>query len=100
MSAYPHGGARPFHPKSTCITQLTLGPYVEPIWSRNTLELRGDEARVLHREGSLLQQRGVRERTPDSSGPTNPAGVLERDHPGFVINKLSLGLGIRRSERS
>jgi len=24
----PHGGVRPFHQKSTCITQLTLGPSV------------------------------------------------------------------------
>jgi len=24
----PHGGLRTFHQKSTCLTQLTLGPYV------------------------------------------------------------------------
>ena len=24
----PHGGLRPFHQKSTCITQVTLGPYM------------------------------------------------------------------------
>ena len=41
--------------------------------------------------GSVLQQRAVRGRIPDPSGPTNPAGVLERGHAGFVINKLSLG---------
>ena len=29
----PHGGARPFHQK---VTQLTLGPFVMQIWSRNT----------------------------------------------------------------
>ena len=28
----PHGGARPFHRKSTCLTKLTLGPYVVQIW--------------------------------------------------------------------
>ena len=33
--AYPHGGARPFHRKSTCLTQLTLGPNLVHIWSRN-----------------------------------------------------------------
>ena len=32
--AYPHGGVRPFHQKSTCLTQITLGPYVVQIWSR------------------------------------------------------------------
>ena len=31
----PHGGARPFHQKSTYLTQLTLGPYAVQIWSRN-----------------------------------------------------------------
>jgi len=30
----PHGGVRPFHHKSTCPAQLTLGPYVVQIWSR------------------------------------------------------------------
>ena len=27
---------RPFHQKSSCLTQLTLGPYVVQIWSLNT----------------------------------------------------------------
>jgi len=45
----PHGGVRPFHQKSICLTQSTLGPYVVHIWSRNTLELRGDETFELHR---------------------------------------------------
>ena len=31
----PHGGLRPFHQKSTCITQLTLGPNAVQIWPRN-----------------------------------------------------------------
>ena len=31
----PHGGIRPFHQKSTCLTELTSGPYVVQIWSRN-----------------------------------------------------------------
>ena len=31
----PHGGVRPFRPKLTCLTQLTSGPYVVQIWSRN-----------------------------------------------------------------
>jgi len=30
----PHGGVRPFHQKSTFLTQLTLGSYVVQIWSR------------------------------------------------------------------
>jgi len=34
-----HGAARPFHQKSTCLTQSTLGPYVVQIWSRTTPSL-------------------------------------------------------------
>jgi len=48
---YPHGGVRPFHQKSTCLTQLTLGPYVVQIWSRNTPESGANETLVLHRVG-------------------------------------------------
>ena len=33
--ATPHGGARPFHQKTTCLTQSTSGPYVVQIWSRH-----------------------------------------------------------------
>ena len=33
----PHGGLRPFHQKSTCLTQLTLVPYVVRMWSRARL---------------------------------------------------------------
>jgi len=52
----PHGGVRPFHQKSTCLTQLTLVPKVVQIWSRNTLELGGSETFVLHRVGGGLIQ--------------------------------------------
>ena len=31
----PHGGVRPFHQKSTCLTELTVGPYLVHIWTRN-----------------------------------------------------------------
>ena len=31
----PHGGLRPFNQKLTCLTQLTSGPCVVKIWSRN-----------------------------------------------------------------
>ena len=34
-----HGGLRPFHQKSTCLTQLTLGPCVVHIWTRNPPKL-------------------------------------------------------------
>jgi len=47
----PHGGLRPVHPKSTCLTQLTLWPFVEQIWPRNTPESGVNETRVLHRVG-------------------------------------------------
>ena len=33
--SHPHGGEQPFHRKSTCLTQLTLGPNVVLIWSRS-----------------------------------------------------------------
>ena len=31
----PHGRGQPSHQKSTCLTQLTSGPNVVQIWSRN-----------------------------------------------------------------
>ena len=31
----PHGGVRPCNQKATCLKQLTLGPYVEQMWSRS-----------------------------------------------------------------
>ena len=31
----PHGAVRFFHPKSTCLTQSTLGPRAVQIWSRD-----------------------------------------------------------------
>ena len=34
IRSQPHGGVRPFHQKSTCLTRLTLGPNVVQIWSR------------------------------------------------------------------
>ena len=37
-SRQPHGGVRPFHQKSTCLSQLNLGPHVGQIWSRNAPE--------------------------------------------------------------
>ena len=52
-AAIPHGGGPPFQKKSTRLTQLTLKPNVVQIWSRNTLELRRNETRVLHRVDRL-----------------------------------------------
>ena len=48
----PHGEVRPFHHKSNCFSQLTLGPNVVQMWSRNTLDLRGNQAFVLQRVAS------------------------------------------------
>ena len=45
----PHGGVRPFHQKSTCLTQSTSGPHVVQIWLHNTLEFRENDAFELHR---------------------------------------------------
>ena len=47
----PYGGVRPFHQKSTCLAQLTLGPNVVQIWLRNTLKFGGNETLKLHRVG-------------------------------------------------
>ena len=54
LECLPHGGVRPFLQKSTCLTQLTLGPYEVQIWSRNTPESGVNETLVLHRvEGGV-----------------------------------------------
>ena len=52
----PHGGLRPFHQKSTCLTQLTFGACVLQIWSRNTPESAVDETFVSHRGDSAEQE--------------------------------------------
>ena len=44
----PHGGVLPFHPKSTCLPQSTVGPYVVQIWSRDSPESSPNETFVLH----------------------------------------------------
>ena len=46
--AAPRGGVRPFHQKSTCITQSTLERYVVQIWSRNTLKCSPNETFEAH----------------------------------------------------
>ena len=43
------GGVRPFHQKSTCLTQLTSGPYALQIWSRNTPNFSPNKTFVLRR---------------------------------------------------
>ena len=49
VSSSPHGGVRPLHQKSTCLTQLSRGPYAVQIWSRNTTESGVNKTLVLHR---------------------------------------------------
>ena len=44
-----HGGSRPIHQKSTCLTRLISRPHAVQFWPRIPLDLRGDETRVLHR---------------------------------------------------
>ena len=54
------GGLQPFHQKSTCLMQSTLGPYVVQIWSRNTPKSGPNDTRVLHRveasDKSIVEQ--------------------------------------------
>ena len=45
----PYGGLRPFHQTSTCITQVTSGPYLVQIWSRTTSEFGLNETLVVNR---------------------------------------------------
>ena len=45
----PLRGRRPFHQKSTCITELTFGRYVLQNWSRNPPQTGPNETLVLHR---------------------------------------------------
>ena len=40
-SILSHSGLRPFHRKSTCTTQITLGPDVAHIWSHSPPILQG-----------------------------------------------------------
>ena len=63
---YPHGGVRPFHQKSTSLTQSTLGPCVVQIWSSNTLDLRGNETLVLHRVVATTKREFEKERERDA----------------------------------
>ena len=46
VSRPPHDGVQPFHEQSTCLAPSTSGSFVLQIWSRNTLDLRGDETLV------------------------------------------------------
>jgi len=50
----PRGGVRPFHQKSTCITQLTSERYVVQIWPRNTPNSGPSEPFELHCVGGLV----------------------------------------------
>jgi len=60
LSHYPHGRVQPFHQKSTCLVESTLGPYVVQIWSRNTPKSGPNDTRVLHRveasDKSIVEQ--------------------------------------------
>ena len=79
----PHGRVRPFHQKSTCITQLTLGPIEVQIWSRNTLELRGNGTRVpgVARPGVVGPGGGWQCRHRDRTATVRGEPVRIRDVP-------------------
>ena len=52
----PHGQVQPVHQKSTCFTQLTSGPSVVQVWSRNVRKSEGTKPasstvwRTVHRQ--------------------------------------------------
>ena len=58
-SRLPHGGVRPFHHKSICLTQLMSESHVVQIWSRNTLESGPYETFVLYRVEDELQHPAI-----------------------------------------
>ena len=73
----PHGGARPFHHKSTCLTQSTSGHCVVQIWSRNTPNFGPNESFVAHRV--MIQRSGICEQDfPRHSHHTSLQGRQRR----------------------
>ena len=81
LGAYPHGGLRPFHQKSTCLTQLTPGPCVVHFWSRNTPAAGENETRAdLHRRASLPVQVGQAPRTDPCHEDRQVVGVAAARH--------------------
>ena len=68
----PHGGVRPFHQKSTCLTQSTLRSYLLQTWSYNTPKLGPNETRVAHR---TVEQVGVLATSQVSWWPNTSAVV-------------------------
>ena len=82
---------RPFHQKSTCLTQSALGPCVPQIWSRYTLEFRGKENFVVRhvvahwecRTHSLLARMARGQTHRLTSGVTSPLQGAEVRHPLF-----------------
>ena len=53
----PHDGLRPFHQTTTCLMQITSGPYVVQIWSRYPPIFKGNETLEVHRleSGEFIQ---------------------------------------------
>ena len=97
MTDSPHGGVRPVHQKSTCLTQLTLGPRVVQIWSRNTPESGPNETFVLHRvdgrhspQSHLDMRLKARSYPEERSGATCVSGFRFR-----IWGWGSRGLGFR-----
>ena len=83
LSPLSHGGVRPLHQKPTCLMQLTLGPHAVHIWSRNPLELKGNETRVLHRVSwniYVAQFVGIIQLSPVGLNLSNPFSGLQ-NHP-------------------
>ena len=68
----PLRGVVHYRREITCppATQLTFGPYVVQIWSRYTLELRGNETLVRYRMGFGLRL-CVTDESPREKVPTH-----------------------------
>ena len=82
LSLRPHGGAPPFHQKSTFLAQLTLGPHVVHLWSCNTPESGPNETVVLQRVVSHVPTQLLLGTDGPASGRTRVVAARELNVAG------------------
>ena len=93
----PHGGVRPFHQKSTCLTQLILGPYAVRIWSRIPQNYGGLKA-----SNSTVWYGYVRSQVEEFStrgGPIDPEAGLSIPRRTYLLSTLRRCLRAFRRRR-
>ena len=73
-----HGGLWPCNQKSTYLTQLTLGPHIVQMWSRNTRECWWQTVRVWDLRNMRSESGPIKEfKSAPLSHPTPPLSDLE-----------------------